>query len=112
MLHGHVLIATCRSHMTRAVMGTWPAAWMLPETNRSWCMGCGPYGNGWCIGGELGEWVRRLAAVGCVACVYGWEGLVSGRRLGPGSFVRVWVRVTQASVQCLSQVQGQQDSHI
>ncbi|KXZ54398.1 hypothetical protein GPECTOR_5g54 [Gonium pectorale] len=35
------------------VNGTWPAAWMLPDTNKEWCLACGPYGDGWCLGGEI-----------------------------------------------------------
>ncbi|PNG99959.1 Glucan endo-1,3-beta-glucosidase A1 [Tetrabaena socialis] len=35
------------------VMGTWPAAWMLPDPGNASCLGCGPYGNGWCLGGEI-----------------------------------------------------------
>ncbi|GFR46771.1 hypothetical protein Agub_g8399 [Astrephomene gubernaculifera] len=35
------------------VNGTWASAWMLPETNKTWCMACGPYGDGWCLGGEI-----------------------------------------------------------
>lgn len=33
--------------------GTWPAAYLLPDTQTPWCLGCGPYGNGWCLGGEI-----------------------------------------------------------
>ncbi|PNW87272.1 hypothetical protein CHLRE_02g115950v5 [Chlamydomonas reinhardtii] len=35
------------------VAGTWPAAWMLPTTDKRWCSGCSEYGDGWCLGGEI-----------------------------------------------------------
>jgi beta-glucanase (GH16 family) len=30
----------------------WPAFWLLPTTNETFCSGCGRYG-GWCVSGEI-----------------------------------------------------------
>lgn len=40
------------------VAGSWPALWMLPDTNLP-CLGCGAYGNGWCSSGDINLFEHR-----------------------------------------------------
>jgi hypothetical protein len=48
-------------------LGTWPAFWLLPDTNRTDCLGCGAYGNGWCSSGEVRRCTCRVSRVVCRA---------------------------------------------
>lgn len=54
-LYGTNDLCNSIQHRMSTVAGTWPAAWMLPTTDKRWCSGCSEYGDGWCLGGEIGE---------------------------------------------------------
>jgi hypothetical protein len=54
-MHGTVLLCCprmpARPYGTSA-LGAWPAFWLLPNTDKADCLGCGDFG-GWCSSGEV-----------------------------------------------------------